>query len=190
LLPLAVGRLVLYSPKVCFLPPLQPPPPRGPTWEPTPTPTDPRTRITQFINAYDGGDCFFIEPRMVKDGDARLEGLGSSQGPFEALNSEFIREFGFEAEIGWGPVTPQQCPAVNFLARSRNEPRLAPRLEIDMAGLRRTPPELAGSVAEFGDRYVELLLIADDGLVTRMTEKLKQSGNAKTFSVKLGGKRN
>jgi serine/threonine-protein kinase len=165
-------------------PPLPPPPP-----PPLTEIADPRTRITQFVNAYDGGDCFFVEPLMVEDGDATLLGLGTSTSPsktplsFDVLNDRFKRQFGFEAEIGVYVVMAEQCPAVNFLSRTRNKAGAAPRLEVDATGLRSTPSgPLTGSVAEIGDRLVELLLVADDGYVHNLTGRLKQSGNTKTFS--------
>src|SRR5262249_6251605 len=44
----------------------------------------------------------------------------------------------------------------------------------------------SGSVAEFGDRPVAVLLITDDGYVLSATEHLKPAGNAKSFTLKLG----
>jgi serine/threonine-protein kinase len=159
-----------------------------------PRPTDLRTRIIEFVNAYDSPDamrrrgapphCFFVEPVTVKDGDVRLEGLGISQEPFNALYSEFMRKFGGDPTIAWGQVTPEQCPAVNFLSRTKNESGVAPQLDIDASGLRNMDL-LTGTVAEFGDRHVELLLITDDGYVRNLTEKLTPSGNTKTFSLGL-----
>jgi serine/threonine protein kinase len=160
--------------------------------QPLRPPTDLRRRITEFLDAYDGGDCFFVEPVTVEEGDAYLEGLGTSASPsdapasFELLDREFERQFKFEARIGVHWVTPEQCPAVNFLSRTRKQPGVAPRLDIDASGLRGDGPRtaLTGAVAEFGERHVELLLIADDGYVFNVTEYLKPTGNTDTFSFK------
>src|SRR5215467_2717583 len=180
-----VGIVGLYVARVWVLPAPPPPPPPPPPIELA----DPRTRITQFVDAYDGGDCFFVEPEMVEDRDVRLLGLGASASLFETprsflvLNDKFKSQFGFEAEIGVYVVMAGQCPAVNFLSRMKNQPGTAPRLDIDASGLRNTPQTpLTGSIADFGDRHVELLLIDDEGKVHNVTGKLKQSGNAKTFS--------
>jgi hypothetical protein len=43
---------------------------------------------------------------------------------------------------------------------------------------------LTGSVAEFGGRHVELLLIGDDGYVSYATKLLRSAGDTKTFSFK------
>jgi eukaryotic-like serine/threonine-protein kinase len=152
---------------------------------PNPQPPD---RTIEFVTAYDGGDCFFVTPERLSD-DPRsrdVDGLGSSAAPFDVFNYEFQRQFGFEAAIGWHQVTAEQCPAVNFLFRTRYQPSVAPRLDIVTAGLTQVPPKLTGSVAEFGDRHVELLLIADDGYVLNATARLRAAGQTMTFSLELG----
>jgi len=143
---------------------------------------DPKQRITDFVNAYDGGDCFFVLPATVADGKATLEGFGSSVAPFEVLDYEFKRQNGSEASIGVHQVMPEQCPAVSFLSRTRNQRGLPPRLDINAAGLKNAAP-LTGTIAEFGDRHVELLLVADDGYVHNLSTLLKQNGNTRTFSI-------
>ncbi len=195
---LGVGSVSFYLLKDLFSPPvieeptspyLDPTKP-GPIREPARPPTDLRQRITEFLDAYDGGDCFFVEPVTVGDGDAYLEGLGTSASPsqppasFELLDREFERQFGFEARIGVHWVTPEQCPAVNFLSRTKKQPGTAPRLDIDASGLRGAGPRapLTGSIAKFGDRHIELLLIADDGYVSNVTEYIRPTGNTETFS--------
>jgi eukaryotic-like serine/threonine-protein kinase len=151
-------------------------------------PTDSRERTTEFLTAYDGGDCFFITPeRLSDDPQARdVDGLGRAEAPFDILSNEFQRQFGFDAAIGLHRVTAEQCPAVNFLFRTRTQPGTAPRLDIVTAGLTQEPPVLAGFVAALGDRHVELLLITEDGYVLSATEDLKPTSNGKTFTVKLG----
>ena len=155
-------------------------------------PDDANQRIVEFVNDYNGGDCFYVELMTAGDGDAYLEGLGTSASPseapasFEVLDREFERQFGFEARIGVHWVTPEQCPAVNFLSRTKNQPGTAPRLDIDASGLQNqaAPGPLTGSLAAFGNRHVELVLIADDGYVFNVTEHLKPAANAKTFSFR------
>jgi len=155
-------------------------------------PDDANQRIVEFVNDYNGGDCFYVELMTAGDGDAYLEGLGTSASPseapasFEVLDREFERQFGFEARIGVHWVTPEQCPAVNFLSRTKNQPGTAPRLDIDASGLQNqaAPGPLTGSLAAFGNRHVELALIADDGYVFNVTEHLKPAANAKTFSFR------
>jgi predicted Ser/Thr protein kinase len=187
LLGVGVGFYILkdlVSPRVEPVP--EPPPIVVPNPVPFPLPpTDLRRRITEFLDTYDGGGCFFVGHLTVEAGDATLEGLGTSRTPFDALYSEFIRQFAGDPTIRWGQVTPEQCPAVNFLSRTKNEPGVAPRLDIEAALLPDGVLRIAGSIAEFGDRHVEVVLIADDGIVSKLTEPPKQSGDIKTFSFRL-----
>jgi eukaryotic-like serine/threonine-protein kinase len=145
--------------------------------------TDPRQRIIEFINAYDGGDCFFVTPEAVDEGKATLDGLGSSVAPFEVLDYEFKRHNGFEASIGVHQVMSEQCPAVSFLFHTRQQRGDAPRLDVVTAGLRNGV--LKGVVSAFGDGNVALLLTGDDGYVRNVTSLLKSNGNVKTFAMGL-----
>jgi eukaryotic-like serine/threonine-protein kinase len=200
---LGVGSVGFYFAKDLILPPVATPPPppgldpsnRKPTDDAGKTDDGRKTEIppahlertTEFLTAYDGGDCFFITPERLSDNPRSrdVDGLGSSVAPFDVLSYEFQRQFNFEAAIGLHQVTAEQCPAVNFLFRTRNQPGTAPRLDIDRAGLNQDPAVLTGSVAEFGDRHVELLLITDDGYVLNATEHLRAASRTMTFSIKL-----
>jgi serine/threonine-protein kinase len=196
---LGVGSVAFYFVKDVVSPPTTEPP-KSPDLAPAtashgpvaPRPAYPTERIIEFINNYNGGDCFFAEPLKVENGDAYLEGLGTSASPseapesFEILDREFERQFGFEARIGVHWVTAEQCPAVNFLSRTKSQGGTNPRLDIDVSGLRNRdiPGPLTGSLAGVGDQHVELIVIADDGYVFNVTEHLRPTGNAKTFSFK------
>jgi serine/threonine protein kinase len=191
---LGVGSVSYYFVRDVVSPPINvppPPPPLDPTKaEPISRPSsDLRTRITEFLDTYDGGDCFYVELVRVEDRDVYLEGLGTSPSPSEApasfwvFHDEFKRRFGFAPDIGVHWVTPEQCPAVNFLSRTKNQPGTAPRLEIDASGLR-GGGSLTGSIAASGDRHVELLLIGDDGYVSYATKLLRSTGDTKTFSFR------
>ncbi len=143
-----------------------------------------RLRITNFVNSYEGGDCFFVTPVVVAENQATLEGYGSSVVPFEVLDYEFKRANGFEASIGLHQVTRRQCAAVSFLSRLRNQPGTVPRLDIGAVSLK-SGGTLTGTVKEFGNRNVHLLLISDDGLVHDLTGMLKVSGDARSFSLRM-----
>jgi eukaryotic-like serine/threonine-protein kinase len=196
---LGVGGVSFYFAKDFILSPIKvlpesprlgPGVPNQPREEPgrdrpsVPGPLPSRERIIDFVNTYDGGDCFFVLPETIEDGKATLEGLGSSVAPFDVFDYEFRRQLEFEPFVGVHQVTPEQCPAVSFLSRTKNQRGTAPRLDINTAGLRGGDP-LTGSIAELGDRHVELLLVSDDGYVSNVTEYLKPSGNTMVFSFKL-----
>jgi tRNA A-37 threonylcarbamoyl transferase component Bud32 len=147
-------------------------------------PSDPKERIRQFVNAYDGGDCFFVAPVAVAEGNATIEGYGRSATPFEVLDYEFKRANGFEASVGYHAVTPPQCAAISFLARLRNQRGPAPRLDVS-AGNLRSNGYVSGFIADFGNRNVELLMVDHEGIVLSLTSLLKGDGDPKSFTISL-----
>jgi hypothetical protein len=157
--------------------------PGGPTSELPPA--SPIERIMHFVNAFDGGDCFFAAPVAISEREAILDGYSSdgSLTPFKALDSQFHRDFGFAAFIGVHQVTQAQCAAVDFLHRAGKQQAITPRLEIDDAKL--AEGVLSGSVAGSGAGHVDLILIADDGTVYNLTSRLAAMHDKKTFDVNL-----
>jgi hypothetical protein len=144
---------------------------------------DPRQRINDFVNSYNGGDCFFITAEAVADGKANIDGMGRSVAPFEVLDYEFKRHNGFEASIGVHEVMTEQCPAIGFLYQTRNQRATAPRLEVATAGLK--DGVVKGSITDSADRNVELVLVGDDGYVRNVTSLLKVDGAIRTFAMGL-----
>ncbi len=145
---------------------------------------DPVERIQQFVNSYDGGECFFVEPVKVAEGNATLEGYGRSAAPFEALDSDFKRANGFEALVGYHMVTPQQCAAISFIGHLRSQRDSAPRLDIS-AGNLRSGGYVSGTVAGFGNRTVELLMVDHEGNVMSLTSQLKGDGDERSFTINI-----
>jgi hypothetical protein len=137
-------------------------------------------KIVRYVEQYDGGRCFFVAPVAVTETEAKLEGYGASARPFEALDTAFRHENGFEASIDVRLVNPSQCPAVTFLGRLRGTN--APHLRIDGVNLG-TGEVLTGTVDGLGSRNVELLVATDAGTVQNMSHLLKPDVNAKTFAI-------
>jgi serine/threonine-protein kinase len=144
----------------------------------------PSDQITQFVNQYDGGDCFFIAPSAVSASAARIDGYGASASPFQVLDDAFKRSNGFEAEIEVRQVTTAQCPALTFLGRLRHERARAPRLMIGDTNLT-SGQALTGSVEATSAASVQLLLVSDEGLVVDVSNLLKQTGEARTFNLRM-----
>jgi hypothetical protein len=155
-----------------------------PAERPTSDPKDRIDQINRFVNAYDGGDCFFVSSVSVGEHQATLEGFGSTVAPFERLSNEFKRNVGFEAFIRAHRVAPAQCAALNFLSRVRNQRGPVPSLDLSATALR-GGETLSGTVADFGSREVALLLVADDGSVRNLTNMLRATGNTESFSVQV-----
>jgi serine/threonine-protein kinase len=139
-------------------------------------------KIRDFVDRYNGGDCFFVSAVAIGDSAAALEGFGASAEPFTVLDADFRRAIGFEADIGVRQVTKPQCPAIGFLQRLRNERSRAPRLDIERDGLR-NGDVLSGMIDRYGDRNVDLVLVSDGGMVQPLSQLLKPGTDAKTFKI-------
>jgi eukaryotic-like serine/threonine-protein kinase len=149
-----------------------------------PPSNSPVERIRQFVNSYDGGECFVVEPVAVADGNTTLEGYGRSATPFEALDSDFKRANGFEALVGYHMVTSQQCAAISFINRLRSQRGSAPSLDVS-AGSLRSSGVVSGSIAGFGNDNVELLMVDHEGNVVSLTSQLKGDGNTRWFTINI-----
>ncbi len=66
----------------------------------------------------------------------------------------------------------------------RNQRGRAPRLEIRAVALR-DGDALTGTVADFGNRDVALLLVADDGSVRNLSDELRTTGDTKSFNFQI-----
>jgi serine/threonine-protein kinase len=151
-----------------------------------PPPANKLEAVTRFINDYQGGDCFFVQPTRVTEGSAAVEAYGASPRPFMAFDQDFIASNGFEAQIALRQVTAEQCALVSFMAKVAGDRALSPRLEIASFNIR-SGQFLEGSVRRQGDRHMELLLVSDDGLVHNLQPFSKRVGNEITYRIKIEG---
>jgi eukaryotic-like serine/threonine-protein kinase len=140
--------------------------------------------VTRYIAEYDGGDCFYVTPVAVTANSAAIDAFGASPGPFQAFDEAFLRAVGFEAQIGLRKVNTAQCPVVSFVSRVNDQGGQAPRLQIKEDTLR-SGQFLSGSVDNFGQRHVDLLLVSDDGAVHNLAVATKRVGTLLTFNLKI-----
>jgi eukaryotic-like serine/threonine-protein kinase len=138
-------------------------------------------RISRYANSYQGGDCFFAAPTMGADGRLVIDAYAAAVTSFETFLSDFKRANGFDAPLNPHRISEPQCPAIAFLSRLRGSPGSAPRLA-DVADLR-SGSTLSGTLGDPGDRHVDLLLIADDGLVYNITSRLVPGAGERMFSL-------
>jgi serine/threonine protein kinase len=150
---------------------------------PTPKTATRVEEITNFLNGFDGGDCFFIMPIAVREDAAQIEGYGASLEPFQKLDDAFKRTNGFDADIGVRQVTPKQCPAINFLEGLRGRAD-KPRIDISDTNLR-SGQILSGSIGPSAQDHLELLLVSDDGSVHNLSALAKPSGDVKVFKLRM-----
>jgi len=160
-----------------------PPPPI--TSQPSAPDTSGRVdRIRKYIEQYDGGDCFFVQPVAVSQSAAVIEGFGASTTPFDGFDKAFRRDQGFEASIGVRQVTPAQCPAIRFLNQTGTNQARAPRVSLTSTEVR--PGEtLTGTIENFANRVVELLLVTDRGEVQSMSYLLKPGTDSLSFALPM-----
>ena len=141
--------------------------------------------ISNYIEQYDGGNCFFVAPVAISEHAAAIEGFGASLEPFHSFDTAFQRSLGFEADIGVRKITEKQCPAISFLSQLRHVKARAPHLDIDRETLR-DGEALIGMVDHYGTRQVALLLVSDSGNVQNVSNLLKPGTDAKTFNIGIG----
>ncbi len=139
-------------------------------------------RARRYVEQYNGGDCFFILPVAISSNAAVIEGFGASTAPFDAFDKAFKRDLGFEASIGARLVTQAQCPAIKFLSQfSKNQAR-APRINLDSVEVK-NGETLSGTIENFANRVVELLLVSDSGEVKSLSYLLKPGTDSLSFSI-------
>ena len=139
-------------------------------------------RVRRYVEQYNGGDCFFILPVALSSNAAVIEGFGASTVPFEALDRAFKRELGFEASIGVRQVTQAQCPAIKFLSQLGSNQARAPRINLASVDVK-NGETLSGTIENFANRVVELLLVSDSGEVRNLSYLLKPGTDSLSFSI-------
>jgi hypothetical protein len=139
-------------------------------------------RVRRYVEQYNGGDCFFILPVAVSSNAAVIEGFSASTTPFDAFDKAFKRDLGFEASIGARLVTQAQCPAVKFLSQFGSNQVRAPRINLDSVEVK-NGETLSGTIENFANRVVELLLVSDGGEVKNLSYLLKPGTDSLSFSI-------
>ena len=179
--------------------PTQPARPREPANQPqtqaalpnTPSPTTPPPAnrlesIRSYLDQYNGGDCFLIVPVAISQNAAILEGFGSSPAPFDAFAQAFRGEQGFNASVGVRRIAQPQCPALKFVNELHVDRARAPRINLDDVELK-GGDVLSGTVENFSNRTIELLLITDNGQVQNLSSLLKPETDSMSFTIGLQG---
>jgi len=139
-------------------------------------------RVRRFVEQYGGGNCFFILPVAISSSAAVIEGFGSSTAPFDALDKAFKRDLGFEASIGARLVTQAQCPAIKFLGEHGGSQARTPRINLSSIEVK-NGETLSGTIENFANRVVELLLVSDSGEVQNLSYLLRPGIDSLSFSI-------
>jgi serine/threonine protein kinase len=139
-------------------------------------------RIRKYVEQYEGGDCFFMLPVAISSSAAVIEGYGTSTIPFDTFDRAFKRDLGFEASIGVRQVTQAQCPAIKFLSQLGANQARAPRINLAAIEVK-NGDTLNGTIENFANRVVELLLVSDSGEVQNLSYLLKPGTDSLSFSI-------
>jgi serine/threonine-protein kinase len=158
-------------------PPTPIPVPNSPPPSPTPLPPGP----TPVTIPPSPSDCFLAVPPTTADGRA-LEVYAASTADIDQFQADFKRANGVDAAISRQLITAAQCPALAFLSRLRGAAGVPPRLDVG-APVVRSGSAMTGTVSGISDRAIELVLVADDGLVYNITTRLAGAGDSRPFSV-------
>lgn len=154
---------------------------------PSPTTAPPANRlesIRNYLDQYNGGDCFLIVPVAITQNAAILEGFGSSPAPFDAFAQAFRGEQGFNASVGVRQIAQPQCPAIKFVNELHVDRARAPRINLDNVELK-SGDVLSGTIENFSNRTIELLLVTDNGQVQNVSSLLKPGTDAMSFTIGL-----
>jgi serine/threonine protein kinase len=138
--------------------------------------------VRKYVEQYDGGDCFFMLPVAISSAAAVIEGFGTSTAPFDAFEKAFKRDLGFEAAIGVRQVTQAQCPAIKFLSQLGSNHARAPRINLASVEVK-DGETLNGSIENFANRIIELLLVSESGQVQSLSYLLKPGTDSLSFSI-------
>jgi serine/threonine-protein kinase len=131
--------------------------------------------FVRYLANYQGGACFYANPIVATDRQMVAEGFGHSIAPFEQLDKDFRQKTGVDADIRLREVADAQCPAIDFLARTRVDAASRPKIEVVdntikagdlIVGEAKAPPGL----------YLLVLLVADDGSVKLLAHSDKPDG--------------
>ena len=183
-------------------PPAAPPPaetPQVPEDQPAPTPEPPKDtavlgqprppqtlsipqQMESYVVNYQGGDCFFVQPRDMLSTPVRILGMGASTDIFERFLVSFMSRFGTEPFITLNQVSPRQCSAVDalrHLTAAASDGGLSLSIE---STLLPAGGALNGQIAGAQGRHLDLLFVSDKGETFKLTS-LVEGGK---FSVRFG----
>ena len=142
---------------------------------PSASPNSPAGRVDQirnYVDKYDGGDCFLVLPVAISQTAAVLEGYGASADRFEAFKDAFRRDQGFDASLGVRQISQLQCPAIRFIKQLDAGRGRPPRITVSTLELK-SGDTLSGTIENVASsNTVELLLITDGGQVQNLTNLL------------------
>jgi serine/threonine-protein kinase len=143
-----------------------------------PTPAD----VARWLAAYAKNNCILLIPERIEAASARTAAFGTSIRPFEVLDGDFLRTFGFAIDIDLHLVMPAHCPLLDRLAGLAGD---RPRLDL-AAGEATDGATIAGSATAAG-RSISVVLVEDDGTVRLLAAGLDRIDFRATVGRRTSG---
>jgi hypothetical protein len=120
-------------------------------------------RAIQFVDTYNGGQCFFAVVAQATSDSFVIKGLGSSAPPFSKFYEEFQQALSFEPDVNVHLISQSQCVVAEFLAALRSITGDEPAISLSGDRLREGQPlTITVSKGKYG--HMNVLLIDGDGM--------------------------
>jgi hypothetical protein len=163
-------------------PPARPPAPVNPPPQ-SETGSSPDEKTRAFINAFDGGDCFFVD--SLRGGPAHAyQAVGDELAPFHRFDSAYASEFGVKADLTVALIARDQCPALDLIRLGGGARDARPRIELDNYTVTRGKP-LTGKVSNLSGRRLYLVLVDNEGAAYKLDARQQPGSDEATFSIPL-----
>jgi serine/threonine-protein kinase len=143
-----------------------------------------KAAIEDFVDSYDGGDCFYATVVSFGDRKVSILGYGKVEEPFREFLRAFVDRFGYEPDIQLRPVSEAQCSTVTSLRRLGYGRAGGLNIRLSKYKLE-NGGSLEGTVTDGQGRNVDLLLIGYDGAVQNLRKFSTRTGADTTFRIRL-----
>jgi hypothetical protein len=175
-------------PAAALRPPARPAAPVSPPTQPetgtaASASSSPDEKTRAFINAFDGGDCFFVD--SLRGGPAHAyQAVGDELAPFHRFDSAYASEFGVKADLTVALIARDQCPALDLIRLGGGARDARPRIELDNYTVTRGKP-LTGKVSNLSGRRLYLVLVDNEGAAYKLDARQQPGSDEATFSIPL-----
>ncbi|MDR3375879.1 MAG: protein kinase [Ancalomicrobiaceae bacterium] len=136
-----------------------------------PTPVD----VQRYLTQYARGNCIYLEPKRTDIGAATADAYGSSVRPFEVLDGDFQRTFGFPVDINLHLVMPAHCAILDYMAKTGRSGQADLTLDTEKLAEKSV---LTGLATTEAGRRLGVVLVEDDGSVRPIAVAEAGSGRA------------
>lgn len=160
------------------------PAPSTPAPAPAP-PTEQDLAVRDLINQIrdvPAPSCLIALPRRDGEMGVGLAILASQDSAMEAFAQTALTAEDEDIRQTRGLVDPRQCPALNFVAETDAYPAVQIGIQVDQTSVP-SGGTLTGAMRGVGGRFLTLVLVDDNGVVSDLQRFTATSGNIARFDV-------